>query len=260
MADPVPGGRVPVPNALLGAQRGQQHPALPADQGAGAATRRRRQRWRRRRRHVRGQWPRAGHAAVVPAGASRPRRGLGPPARGRARAVRARRAGRGAPRAAAPVVLLPAGQRGGGRAARVPHRRVRRRLPERRGDRRGVHVRAVREVRGQRLDRHRTGVPARGRGLLAGPGVGHVAQVAPGAGHHGPETRAPGRLHQEAGRVHRRDVQRHAGHQALRECYRRRPPFTMLPSRDFHFPPTLLLICPSSPNPRARGSERTPSF
>lgn len=166
---------------------------------------------------MRGQRPHAQDAAVVPARGVRPRRGLGPPARGRARPVRAGRARGRAAHAAPPVVLLPVRQRGAERAARMPHRRGRGRLPDRRGGARVLSVRAVREVHGQRLDRHRTGVPEHGRGLLAEPGVGHVAQVAPGAGHHaGPEAPGVG-LHAQAGRVRGRGVQRHVGHQALRE-------------------------------------------
>jgi len=37
LADEVPGGRVSVPNALLGAERGEQHLSLPPDKGAEAA-------------------------------------------------------------------------------------------------------------------------------------------------------------------------------------------------------------------------------
>jgi hypothetical protein len=58
--------------------------------------------------------------------------------------------------------------------------------------------------------------PEHGRGLLAEPGVGHDAQVVPGAGHHGPE--APEvRILEETSGVHRRSVQGNVGHQALRE-------------------------------------------
>jgi len=208
LADEIPGGRVSVPDALLGTQCGEQHLSLPPDEGAAAAE--------GRQRRVRGQRLHAEDAAVVPAGGVRPRRGLGPPARGRARAVRAGRAGGRAQGPAPPVVLLPVRQRRAERAAGLPDDGVRGRLPERRGDRRGVHVRAVREVHGQRLDRHRTGVPEHGRGLLAEPGVGHDAQVVPGAGHHGPE--APEvRILEETSGVHRRSVQGNVGHQALRK-------------------------------------------
>lgn len=37
LADEIPGGRVSVPDALLGAKRGEQHLPLPPDQGAEAA-------------------------------------------------------------------------------------------------------------------------------------------------------------------------------------------------------------------------------
>jgi len=80
---------------------------------------------------------------VVPAGDVRPGRGLGPPVRGRARAVRARRAGGRAQGPAPPVVLLPLRQRRSERSAGLSDDGTRRRLPERRGDRGGVHVRAV---------------------------------------------------------------------------------------------------------------------
>lgn len=133
-------------------------------------------------------------AAVVPVGVLQPGGGLGPQARGRTRAVRSRLAGRRAQDPTPSVVLLPVRQRRAERAARLPDDGVRRRLPERRGDRGGLPVRAVRKVYGQRLDRHRTGVPEHRRRLLAEPGVGHVAQVVPGAGDHGPEP-AQIRLH-----------------------------------------------------------------
>jgi len=142
---------------------------------------------------------------VVPAGGVRPGRGLGPPVRGRARAIGARRAGGRAQGPAPPVVLLPLRQRRAERSPGLPDDGVRRRLPERRGDRGGVHVRAVREVYGQRLDRHRTGVPEHGRRLLAEPGVRHAAQVVPGAGYHGPEAPEVGLLEETSG-VYRRSV------------------------------------------------------
>jgi len=37
LADEIPGGRVSVPNALLGAERGEQHLPLPPDKGAEVA-------------------------------------------------------------------------------------------------------------------------------------------------------------------------------------------------------------------------------
>lgn len=167
---------------------------------------------------MRGERPHAEDAAVVSAGGVRPRRGLGSPVRGRSRAVGAGRAGGRAQGPAPPVVLLPVRQRRAERASGLPDDGVRGRLPERRGDSGGVHVRAVREVHGQRLDRHRTGVPEHGRRLLAESGVGHDAQVAPGAGDHGPEA-GQVRLHEETSGVHRRSVQGHVGHQTLREHY-----------------------------------------
>jgi len=132
---------VSVPDSLLGTERGEQHLPLPPDQGAEAAE--------GRKRRVRGKRLHAKDAAVVPAGGVRPGRGLGPPVRGRARAVGARRAGGRAQGPAPPVVLLPLRQRRAERASGLPDDGVRRRLPERRGDRGGVHVRVVREVYGQ---------------------------------------------------------------------------------------------------------------
>lgn len=149
---------------------------------------------------------------MVPAGDVRPGRGLGPPARGRARAVRARRAGGRAQGPAAPVVLLRARQRRAGRAPGRPDRRARRRLPQRRGSGRGVPVRAVREVRGRRA-----GVPGgrrrRGRRPLAAAGADHVAQVAPGAGH---GRAAAVRLRAQAAGVRGRGVQGHVGGETRR--------------------------------------------
>jgi len=98
---------------------------------------------------LRGERLHAKDAAVVPAGGVRPGRGLGPPVRGRARAIGARRVGGRAQSPAPPVVLLPLRQRRAERTPGLPDDGVRRRLPERRGDRGGVHVRTVREVYGQ---------------------------------------------------------------------------------------------------------------
>jgi len=78
-SDEIPGGRVSVPDTLLGTERGKQHLPLPPDQGAEAAEGRK---W-----CVRGKRLHAKDAAVVPAGGMWPGRGLGPPVRGRARAV-----------------------------------------------------------------------------------------------------------------------------------------------------------------------------
>lgn len=208
MAVEIPGGRVSVPDALLGTERGEQHLSLPPDKGAEAA--------KGRQRRVRGERLHAEDVAVVPAGVVRPRRGLGPPARGRARAFGARRAGGRAQVPAPPVILLPVREHRAERAPGLPDDGVRGRLPERRGGRRGVHVRVVREVYGQRLDRHGTSVSEHGRRLLAEPGVGHAVQVVPGAGDHGPE--APEvRLFEKTSGIHRRSFQRDVGHQALRK-------------------------------------------
>jgi len=69
---------VSIPDALFGAERGEQHLPLPPDQGAEAAE--------GRKRRVCGERLYAEDAPVVPAGGVRPGRGLGPPLRGRARA------------------------------------------------------------------------------------------------------------------------------------------------------------------------------
>lgn len=206
VADEVPGGRVHVPDALLGAQRGQQHLSLSPDQSAEIAE--------GRQRRVRGERLHAEDVAVVPARGSGPRRGLGPHAGGRARAVDARRAGGRAQEPTPPVVLLSARQRRAERAPRLPDDRVRGRLSERRGNPGVLSVRAVREINGQRFHRHRTGVPERGRRLLAQLGVGHVAQMVAGAGHHGPET-PDVRLYEKTGGIRRRGVRRNVGHQTL---------------------------------------------
>jgi len=141
LANAFPGGRVSVPDPLLRAERGEQHLPLPPDQGAEVAE--------GRQRHVRGERLHAQDAAVVPAGGVRPRRGLGPPVRGQSRAVRARCAGGRAQGPTPPVVLLSVRQRRAERAQGVQDDGFRGRLPERRGGRGGVHVRAVREVHGQ---------------------------------------------------------------------------------------------------------------
>lgn len=182
VANQTAGGRVPVPDALFGTQRGQQHLPLSADQSAEAAE--------GRAVRVRGQRLRAENAVVVPARGVRPGRGMGPQVRGRTRADRARQAGGRAQDPTPPVVLLPVRKRHAERAPGRTDNGVRGRLPKRRGDRRVLSVRAVREVHGQRLDRHRTGVPEHRRGLLAQLGIGHVEQMAPGTGHARPETSA----------------------------------------------------------------------
>lgn len=130
-----------ISDALLGTERGEQHLSLPPDKSAEVE--------KGRQRRVRGERLHVEDVAVVPAGGVQPRRGLGPPARRRARAYGARRAGGRAQIPAPPVILLPIHERRAKRTPGLSDDGVRGRLPERRGDRRGVHVRVVREVYGQ---------------------------------------------------------------------------------------------------------------